>query len=283
MHEDADNPEIAAIAEIVPLPAFKDNYIWLLRRGRHAAVVDPGDAAPVREYLERHALSLCAILVTHHHADHIGGIDALLAGGPAPIPVFGPAGEPIAALTHRLADGERIEIPQIGAVFDILDVPGHTRAHIAYYGRSVAETDAESSNAFDGTLFCGDVLFSCGCGRVFEGTPPQMRASLARIAALPADTRIHPAHEYTLDNARFALAVEPRNAALIAWAAEAESLRAAGQPTLPTTLHRERAVNPFLRWSAPEVVAAASRFSNRPLQEPDEVFAAIRAWKNDFR
>lgn len=277
-----DNTSNSNKPAIVPLPAFNDNYIWLLRRHDQAAVVDPGDAAPVLEYLDQHGLSLCAILVTHHHADHIGGIADLLAH--SPVPVFGPASEPIAALTHRLHDGERIEIPQIEASFDILGIPGHTRAHIAYYGRntSACEGSIESANPFAGALFCGDTLFACGCGRVFEGTPPQMRASLARIAALPDDTRIYPAHEYTLANTRFALAVEPQNAALLAWAKEVEKLRSTGQPTLPTTLRHELAVNPFLRWQAPAVIEAASRFRGHSLHKPDEVFTAIREWKNLF-
>lgn len=281
--DDTLNASSKTIQAIVPLPAFNDNYIWLLRHHDQAVVVDPGDAAPVVEYLDRHGLSLCAILVTHHHADHVGGIDELL--GCYSVPVFGPAGEPIAALTHPLHDGERIELPQLGVAFDILDVPGHTRAPIAYYGRNdpaSAKASADGSNPFTGSLFCGDTLFACGCGRIFEGTPQQMRASLARLASLPGNTRIYPAHEYTQANTRFALAVEPQNAALRIWAEEVARLRAAGQPTLPTTLSHELAVNPFLRWDAPAVIEAASHFRGKPLQQPDEVFTAIREWKNGF-
>lgn len=265
-------PDHAHAGAIVGLPAFNDNYIWLLRRNEWVVVVDPGEAAPVLDYLARHNLSLCAILVTHHHGDHIGGIEDLLAH--AEVPVFGPAGEPIEALTRRLHDGERIELPQLGVDVDVLGVPGHTRAHIAYYIRP--------AGPFAGSLFCGDTLFACGCGRVFEGTPPQMRASLARLAALPDDTRIYPAHEYTQANTRFALAVEPHNEALQAWAAEVTHLRAENRPTLPTTLSHELAVNPFLRWNAPAVITAASRFAGKPLSTPDEVFTAIRSWKNGF-
>ncbi len=277
MDEISDHAHAAAI---VGLPAFNDNYIWLLRRNGQAVVVDPGEAAPVLDYLARHHLSLCAILVTHHHGDHIGGIEDLLALD-AEIPVFGPAGEPIETLTHRLHDGERIELPPLGIGVDVIGVPGHTRAHVAYYIRP-ATSPADDEAPFAGSLFCGDTLFACGCGRVFEGTPPQMRASLARLAALPGNTRIYPAHEYTQANTRFALAVEPDNEALQAWAAEVARLRAANRPTLPTTLSHERAVNPFLRWDAPAVIAAASRFAGKPLSAPDEVFTAIRIWKDGF-
>lgn len=257
--------------QIVPLNAFDDNYIWLLRRGDQAAVVDPGDATPVLAYLDEQQLNLCAILVTHHHADHIGGIGELRAR--YEMPVFGPAGEPIDLLTRPLVDGEHIELPQLGAVFEVLAVPGHTRAHIAYYGRNRSPC---------GPLFCGDTLFACGCGRVFEGSPRQMRHSLARLAALPGATRIYCAHEYTQANIRFALAVEPENLELIARAEEVADLRAAHRPTLPTTIGTELAVNPFLRWDAPTVIAAARRFSGKPLTQPDEVFAAIREWKNRY-
>ncbi len=257
--------------QIVPLNAFNDNYIWLLRRGDRAAVIDPGDAAPVLAYLDRQQLNLCAILATHHHADHIGGIEELRAH--YDVPVFGPAGEPIDLLTRPLADGEHIELPELGAEFEVLAVPGHTRAHIAYYGRN---------HATCGSLFCGDTLFACGCGRIFEGTPRQMRHSLARLAALPGTTRIYCAHEYTQANIRFALAVEPENVELQARAEEVADLRAENLPTLPTTIGTELAVNPFLRWDAPAVIAAARRCSGKPLAEPDAVFAAIRAWKNRF-
>lgn len=294
MDEISDHAQASAIA-IIALPAFNDNYIWLLRRNGQAIVVDPGEAAPVLDYLDRHDLSLCAILVTHHHGDHIGGIDDLLIHAHASIPVFGPAGEPIEALTHRLKDGDHIDLPQFGVGFDILGIPGHTRDHIAYYThythyvRGATEhsdtgklAGSGETDPFAGSLFCGDTLFSCGCGRVFEGTPPQMRASLASLAALPGDTRIYPAHEYTQANTRFALAVEPQNDALKKWAEKVAQLRAEHQPTLPTTLSHELAVNPFLRWDAPAVIAAASRFAEQPLNTADEVFTAIRRWKNGF-
>jgi len=257
--------------EIIPLPAFNDNYIWLLRRGDQAAVVDPGDAAPVLEYLELNNLSLCAILATHHHADHIGGLPELLER--FTVPVFGPSGEPIDNLTQSLLDGDHVELPQLGANFDVLAVPGHTRAHIAYYDRKHSSC---------GALFCGDTLFASGCGRIFEGTPVQMRHSLARLAALPGTTQVFCAHEYTQSNIRFALAVEPNNVALQKRSEEVSRLRILGQPTVPSTIGTERDVNPFLRWDSPAVVEAAQRISGRPMKQADDVFTAIREWKNRF-
>ncbi|HUW37663.1 MAG TPA: hydroxyacylglutathione hydrolase [Rhodocyclaceae bacterium] len=257
--------------DIVPIAAFSDNYIWLLRRGRHAAVVDPGDAAPVLAHLEQHRLELAAILVTHHHGDHIGGIEALLAH--SRVPVFGPAGEAIDEVDRQLKDGDRVELPELDTSFEVIAVPGHTRGHIAYYGRNPSAC---------GVLFCGDTLFACGCGRVFEGTPQQMWRSLARIAALPPDTRIYCAHEYTQANIRFALAVEPDNAALRARAEAVARLRAAATPTVPSTLAEELATNPFLRWDAPAVIASAARAGGSEAEGPEAVFAAIREWKNKF-
>ncbi|MFA7279272.1 MAG: hydroxyacylglutathione hydrolase [Sterolibacterium sp.] len=258
--------------QIVPVCAFSDNYIWILRRGNQAAVVDPGDAAPVLAYLEQQQLDLCAILVTHHHGDHIGGIEALLQR--YHVPVIGPKGEPIDALSDQLVDGDTFVLPQIAAGFEVIAVPGHTRAHIAYY---------DSNHSGCGSLFCGDTLFACGCGRVFEGTPSQMRQSLARLAALPGSTRIYCAHEYTQANVRFALAVEPENFALQARAEEVAQLRATQQPTIPSTIAQELAVNPFLRWDAEDVIAAAQRYRETPVTQADEVFAAIREWKNNFK
>lgn len=247
------------------LPAFEDNYIWLLRdaEGR-ALVVDPGDAAPVL-YALGDAPPL-AILLTHHHGDHIGGVADLLARWPA-TPVFAPHDDRIPQANRRVAGGDRITVG--GWHFQVIAVPGHTRSHIAYYG--------------EGLLFCGDTLFSLGCGRMFEGTPPQMHASLARLAALPGDTRVCCAHEYTQGNAAFALAVEPGNAALRARAEAVRALRAAGQPSLPTTVAEERACNPFLRCDAPAVRAAAEAQAGGPLADAVAVFGALRAWKDGFR
>lgn len=251
---------------IVPLPAFHDNYIWLLREGKNAAVVDPGDATPVLAYLEQEGLNLTAILATHHHDDHVGGIPALLQKHPAP--VFGLAGEGIACLSHTLEDGEEFDLPGLNMAFRILAVPGHTLGHGAYYGANL--------------LFCGDTLFGCGCGRLFEGTPAQMYTSLSRLAALPAETRVYCAHEYTEANIRFALAVEPGNERLQARAKATKACRAAGESTVPSLLKEEMATNPFLRSTAPEVIAAASAHAGRMLANPVDVFTEIRSWKNGF-
>lgn len=250
--------------EIVPLPAFRDNYIWTLRRGDAAAVVDPGDARPVKDYLARERLRLVAILATHHHPDHVGGIAEL--AGDTGAAVYGPRAEPIPALTHPVAEGDTVALAALGVAFAVFDVPGHTRAHVAYYGA--------------GALFCGDTLFACGCGRLFEGTPAQMVGSLAKLAALPGATRLYCAHEYTLANIEFARKVEPENAALAEREARARALRAQGRPTLPSTLDEERATNPFLRLAEPAVVEAASRYLGERVCEPVRVFAAIREWKN---
>ncbi len=253
--------------EIVPLPAFQDNYIWTLRSGDYAAVVDPGEARPVRDYLAREGLTLAAILATHHHPDHVGGISELVAM--RKVPVFGPKGEPIPALTHPVGQDDRVEIPELAAAsFTVLDIPGHTRAHVAYYGL--------------GSLFCGDTLFACGCGRVFEGTAAQMLSSLSKLAALPDETKVYCGHEYTLANIRFARAVDPDNAELAAREARAKRLREAGRPTLPSTLGEERATNPFLRCAEPVVVESANKYLGSRIGDPVSVFAAIREWKNRF-
>jgi hydroxyacylglutathione hydrolase len=250
--------------EVAPVRAFKDNYIWTLRDARHAAVVDPGDAQPVLDYLARERLELVAILATHHHADHVGGVAALLER--YPVPVYGPRGEPIATLTHAVGGGDRVAIRQLDVAFDVLDIPGHTRAHIAYYGANM--------------LFCGDTLFACGCGRVFEGTPEQMYASLAKLAALPDETLVYCGHEYTLANIGFAKAVEPANDALLERERADARLRQGGRPTLPSTIGREKATNPFLRCLQPAVVESANKYLGARASGPVQVFAAIREWKN---
>jgi hydroxyacylglutathione hydrolase len=252
--------------DVVPLKAFKDNYVWTLRNATHAAVVDPGEARPVLEYLSRENLRLAAILATHHHPDHVGGIAELVEKNR--VPVFGPRNEPIATLTQPVSEGDTVSIPELAVSFSVLDIPGHTRAHVAYYGA--------------GALFCGDTLFACGCGRLFEGTAEQMFASLAKLAALPDDTKVYCGHEYTLANIGFAKAVEPDNRALSAREARDRKLRDAGQPTLPSTLADEKATNPFLRCREPAVVESANKYLGARLADPVRVFAAIRDWKNRF-
>jgi hydroxyacylglutathione hydrolase len=253
--------------DVTPVPAFSDNYIWLIRdaTGRHAAVVDPGDAAPVLQALSDSGLTLRTILITHHHADHVGGIRALLKAYPD-TPVYGPAQERIAQLTVRLSEGDRVSLPELDATFEVLEVPGHTSGHIAYYGQ--------------GALFCGDTVFAAGCGRLFEGTPAQMQASLAKLRRLPDDTLVYCAHEYTLANIGFAKWVEPENADLLAREQADMDRRDHGQPTVPSSLGMEKRTNPFLRYDQPSVVAAAEQFSGRTLQNPAEVFGAVRFWKD---
>ncbi|MHA7601915.1 hydroxyacylglutathione hydrolase [Alicycliphilus sp. T452] len=256
---------------LLPLPAFSDNYIWMLHDARHALVVDPGDAAPVLQALHGMGLSLQAILVTHHHGDHVGGVSALReATGAA---VYGPAGEAMPEPITRLHHGEAVTA--LGLRFAVIDVPGHTAGHIAYY---CADMDGAP------VLFCGDTLFSGGCGRLFEGTPAQMQASLDALAALPGDTRVCCAHEYTLSNLKFACAVEPGNQALLQYLGRCESLRHAGRPTLPSRMDTERAINPFLRTREATVAQAARGFdAHVDPREPAAVLAALRQWKNEFR
>ncbi len=254
---------------LIPLPAFDSNYIWLLHDGQYAVAVDPGDAGPVRTFLDRHGLTLAAVLLTHHHADHTGGVAALLRDSSAPVPVFGPARERIAGVDHPLGEGDTVSLEQPRLTLRVLGTPGHTAGHIAYYG--------------DGRLFCGDALFSAGCGRLFEGTAAQMAASLAKLAALPDETLVCCAHEYTLSNLAFARAAEPHNAARDHYAAACEALRAAGKPTLPSTIGREKAVNPFLRAAEADVIAAvAARSGSRPI-DATACFAELRAWKDGFQ
>jgi hydroxyacylglutathione hydrolase len=258
---------------ITPIAAFTDNYIWTMfdrSRDSNAVVVDPGDAAPVEAFLRAHRLGLAAILITHHHADHTGGIAALTQG--RDIPVYGPAAESIAGVTRELRDGDTVMLPDIfDGTLRVIEVPGHTRGHIAYV-----------ADGGDGFVFCGDTLFVTGCGRLFEGTPAQMHASLAKLAALPSTMRVYCTHEYTMANLRFACAVDPDNEALQTRAFEESAKRERNEPTVPTTIMRELATNPFLRCDEPAIVAAASRFRGASVSDPVEVFAAIREWKNRF-
>jgi hydroxyacylglutathione hydrolase len=251
--------------DVIRIPAFKDNYIWLLRKGASAAVVDPGDARPVLEVLEREGLTLASILVTHHHKDHQGGVLELLTHFPAE--VFGPATESITGMTRPLCGGETIFLDSLGVRFKVTAVPGHTLGHLAYYGSEC--------------LFCGDTLFTAGCGRLFEGSPAQMHDSLTRLKSLPEQTGVYCAHEYTEANLRFALAVEPGNRRLRQRVNEVAVARAKGWATVPSSIEIEKATNPFLRCSEPEIVASAqSRVPN--VLGPVEVFSVLREWKNNF-
>ena len=254
---------------LTALPAFTDNYIWMLDDGHHAVVVDPGDSAPVLTALAARQLVLAAILVTHHHADHVGGVGALrphLLGS-----VYGPKRERIPGPIVALEQGDTVEA--LGMRFAVLDVPGHTSGHIAYFTEPAGAAPI---------LFCGDTLFSGGCGRLFEGTPAQMHRSLSKLSALPGATRVCCAHEYTLANLRFATAVEPANTATLDYTRWCEMRRAAGAPTLPSSIERERLVNPFLRCDEP-AVARTARDHGAASDEPVAVLAALRQWKNDFR
>lgn len=249
--------------------AFQDNYIWLIRGKSpdRVAIVDPGDAGPVLEALEKQRLKPAAILCTHHHGDHVGGVEDILKH--YSIPVYGPARERIPAITHRLKENDRVKLPELDLEFSVLDVPGHTAGHIAYYGA--------------GQVFCGDTLFSAGCGRLFEGTAEQMHASLSKFAALPESTAMYCGHEYTEANLRFALTVEPDNPDARAYRDQARALRAKNLPTLPSTIGRERRINPFLRSGLAAVRQAAEKHAGRTLGTGVEVFAAVRRWKDSFR
>ncbi len=257
--------------EIVPIPALTgtyDNYIWVMHNGTHAVVVDPGDAAPVLAYLQAQRLALSAILVTHRHNDHIGGIPKLLEVYNTR--VYGPRSESIPTVTNHLGEGDSVDIAELGLHFDILHLPGHLPEHIVYVG--------------NGMLFCGDILFGCACGKMFVGTPQEFHHSLQRLAALPDDTQVYCAHEYTESNICFALLCEPSNVALQQRQRDARALRQQDLPTLPSTIALEKATNPFMRCAQPEIIANVMRhfeLTAAPADEP-AVFAALRAWRDRF-
>jgi hydroxyacylglutathione hydrolase len=258
------------MATIIPVRAFSDNYVWIVRDGGLAAVVDPGDAAPVLDYVENEGLSICAILATHHHRDHVGGVAAIVERFDAP--VFGPARESIPSLTRGVAEDDRVDVRCVDEPFHVLDIPGHTAGHIAFSGR-VGEARV---------VFCGDTLFAAGCGKLFEGTPQQMWTSLSKLAALSPETLVYCGHEYTLANLRFAAAVEPGNPAIARRVQREQFKRDRGEPTVPSTIGEELETNPFLRAAQPAVRAAAEAQAGRSLARDVDVFATLRAWKNGF-
>lgn len=256
--------------KIHPIHAFNDNYIWLIHNQDYAVVVDPGDAHPVLRYLDDNNLQLVAILITHHHNDHVGGNAALLEK--FSVPVYGPANESIPTLTHHVNDEAEIRLNELSLSFSVLAVPGHTSGHIAYCG-SINE---------DNVLFCGDTLFVCGCGRIFEGTAPQMYDSLQKLVNLPEETLVYSTHEYTLDNINFSRTVDPKNKTLEKLEIKMQALRHQGIPTLPSSIATEKANNPFLRCDQPEIISSVSKHVAQELSDPVEVFAALRHWKNTF-
>ena len=260
--------------DITPIPAFSDNYIWLLcdPASDEVLVVDPGEAPPVLQALKQRSLSLTGILVTHHHPDHVGGIAELLDH--YPVPVYGPENPAITEISHRVRESDRLEIG--GNHFEILAVPGHTLDHIAWY--------APAAVAGRGLLLCGDTLFAAGCGRLFEGTPKMMWHSLQKLASLPEDTLVCCAHEYTLANLHFALAAEPDNERIQQRLETERSRRDRGEPTLPSSIGLELATNPFLRCTAPALMRHAAESSGQPAAELSAVesFAALRSWKDRF-
>ncbi|MEC5396684.1 hydroxyacylglutathione hydrolase [Uliginosibacterium sp. H1] len=258
------NAKADIVAEIVPLRALRDNYIWALHEGNACVVVDPGEAGPVLQHLAAHGLTLTAILITHRHPDHVGGVAGIVAQHP--VPVFGPASIP--CVTHPVAEGDTPSVPGLGRRFGIWFIPGHTEEHIAWLS--------------DGLLFCGDTLFSAGCGRLLGGTAAQLHASLMRLRTLPPQTQVYCAHEYTLSNLRFAEAVEPDNPERTAYQAHCEALRAEDRPTLPSTIATECAINPFLRCDVEAVARAVEAGTGAPMAGSEAVFTALRQWKDRF-
>lgn len=262
---------------IAPIPAFSDNYIWCLidHDTRLAAIVDPGQAEPVERFLEEKGLKLDIILITHHHPDHVGGV-AELERKYSPREIYGPKDSPFQGVSRALVEGDTLTWQHI--TFSVLEVPGHTLDHIAYISEQDVIEDAP-------ILFCGDTLFACGCGRLFEGTPTQMRQSLAKLRSLPLNTRVHCAHEYTLANLRFSRDLLPQDDALEAFEVYCKQRRENGEPTLPTTLEEELALNPFLRWDDRAVAEAVSKRGidvDSKLNGDDRVFAQVRRAKDTF-
>lgn len=252
---------------VFPIPAFTDNYIWCLHNVSHAVVVDPGDAQPVMDHLEANSLKLAAILITHHHHDHTGGIAKLVSANPA-VPVIGPRGNHIRGLTKSVSQGDTVHLPVLGLKFSVIETPGHTLDHIAFYGH--------------GALFCGDTLFSAGCGRLFEGSPEQMLHSLNKFKRLPDDTIVYCTHEYTQANVAFAKVADPDNTDLQAYSEWADAQRDNDTPTLPTDIKTQKAINPFLRSHLTTIKnSLTSHWGKEPVNDVD-AFAQLRRWKDEF-
>jgi hydroxyacylglutathione hydrolase len=256
------------VLNVLTVPAFNDNYLWIIHDGIHAAVVDPGDAAPILAALKSNNLTLVAILTTHHHSDHVGGVATLLKS--FDVPVYGPAHDPIPTVTKPLVENDVVTIDELNLQLSVLEVPGHTLGHIAYVAKE------------QGWLFCGDTLFAGGCGRLFEGTPAQMLTSLDKLASLPDSTKVYCAHEYTMSNLRFAQAVEPDNQALATRIKAEQAKRDQGIPTVPSNIGLEKSTNPFLRARIPAIAKLLKSEGRINNDEPVAVFAALREWKNNF-
>ncbi len=252
---------------IHPIPAFTDNYIWCIHDDTNAIVVDPGDAEPVLAFINAKGLTLSAVLITHHHRDHTGGIAKLATAVPEP-PIIGSRGNHIRGITKSVAQGDTVSLPILNLSFQVMEVPGHTLDHIAFFGH--------------GALFCGDTLFSAGCGRLFEGSPEQMYHSLNKLKRLPDDTKVYCTHEYTQANVNFALAVEPDNGALNHYADWVASMREQNLPTLPSNLEEQKNINPCLRAHELSVKTAAEAYCENNLADDVAVFAAVRRWKDEF-
>lgn len=250
--------------QIEAIKAFTDNYIWAVHDGRHCLIVDPGEASGALDFLKRRELLLCGLLLTHHHPDHVGGVDEIRARHPAP--AWGPDDPRMPSNLHVVAEGDPVSIEELGLAFEVIETPGHTTSHIAFHD--------------DEMLFCGDTLFSAGCGRLFEGTPAQMQDSIDKLAALPDSTRVYCAHEYTQANCRFAREVEPGNPALAEYCNRVADLRRRGRITLPSSIGAEKGFNPFMRTRESAVVKAAERREPGRSGTPEEVFGVIRRWKD---